>query len=88
MGKQKKAKAKRRTQRKTAVAPTIQSWFDEKGLHFIGPGPAPQAGEEERLTETYQEQIRKSPLWSEMVDEFGEVEATVILRQFKVEVRK
>ena len=39
------------------------------------------------MTRLYQQNIRKSALWDEMVKEFGEEEAERILRKFRVEIR-
>jgi len=36
---------------------------------------------------SYQQRIRESPLWDEMVREFGEEEAERILKEFRVEIR-
>ena len=36
---------------------------------------------------SYQQRIRESPLWDEMVREFGEEEAERILKKFRVEIR-
>lgn len=39
------------------------------------------------MTGRYQQEIRESALWDEMVREFGEEEAERILRKFRVEIR-
>ena len=39
------------------------------------------------MTERYQQEIRESALWDEMIREFGEEEAERILRKFRVEIR-
>lgn len=41
----------------------------------------------EVFTRNFQEQIRKSELWPQMVAEFGEAEAQRLLRQCKAELR-
>jgi hypothetical protein len=86
MGNQKKARARRRAQRKAIGAPAL-SWHDEEGIHFIAPG-VPQPGDEEKLTENFQKQIRNSPLWGQMVAEFGEAKATELLKQCKAQIKK
>ena len=48
MGKQKKAKAQRRLERKAKTVPGL-SWHDELGIHFITPGEL-QPGDEKQLT--------------------------------------
>jgi hypothetical protein len=39
------------------------------------------------MTRRYQQEIRNSPLWDEMVREFGEKEAERLLKKFRVEIR-
>jgi hypothetical protein len=38
------------------------------------------------MTAAYQERIRKSPLWDQMVKEFGEQKATEMLKEFTVRI--
>jgi hypothetical protein len=47
--------------------------------------PSPETLDE--MTMVDQWKIRDSPLWNEMVREFGEEEAERLLREFRVEVR-
>lgn len=86
IGKHKKTKAQRRAQRKVIGAPAL-SWHDEEGIHFIAPG-VPLPGDEEKLTENFQKQIRNSPLWGQMVAEFGGAKATELLKQCKARIKK
>ena len=39
-----------------------------------------------QATEYFQQEIRKSPLWTEMVVQFGEEEATRLLQQFRLDI--
>jgi len=41
----------------------------------------------DEMTRAYQQKIRKSPLWEEMVREFGEERAERLLKEFRVEIR-
>jgi len=41
----------------------------------------------DEMTGSYQQKIRESPLWDEMVREVGEEEAERILKEFRVEIR-
>ena len=63
------------------------SWKDNDGIHFAAPGPFPSSEQLEKMTKEYQKQIRNSPLWDEMVQEFGEEEAEKLLKEFQVESR-
>ena len=71
------------------------SWMARDGLHTLTPGEAPSAEEVAEMTKVYQEQIRNSPLWADMVGHYGEEGAEQILRdvhravvkKFRVEIR-
>lgn len=63
------------------------SWMDEDGLHLMMPGAAPGQADMAELTRRYQENIRKSALWDEMVQRFGKEKAEQLLREFRVEKR-
>jgi hypothetical protein len=69
--------------------PTDQSisWADDDGIHFVAPGSAPSSDELERMTKEYQNQIRNSPLWNEMVKKYGKEKAEELLKGFKAEIR-
>lgn len=62
------------------------SWIDEDGLHSVHKGTSPSIEEQEKMTKEYQNNIRKSPLWSKMVKEFGEEKAEEMLNDFKVNI--
>jgi hypothetical protein len=67
------------TQAQAAVeGPT---WIDEDGLHALLPGTKPDPQMMEELTRRYQEHIRRSPLWDEMVREFGLERAEQLLHE-------
>ena len=63
------------------------SWMEDDGLHFVAPGPTPTLELLDEASKVYQENIRKSPLWDEMVKEFGEEKAEQLLSQCRVEER-
>jgi len=63
------------------------SWMEEDGLHLMMPGAAPGEADMAELTRRYQENIRKSALWDEMVQRFGKEKAEQLLREFRVEKR-
>lgn len=58
------------------------TWVDADGLHIKHKGEKPTNAELEQMTKTYQEQIRLSPLWDKMVEEFGEEKAGELLKGF------
>ncbi len=63
------------------------SWLESDGLHALIPGadPSPEAFEE--ASRIYQKNIRNSPLWDQMVRQFGEAEAERLLLECRVERR-
>ena len=61
-------------------------WASDEGVHTLGMGLPPSDAELAAMTAAYQEQIRKSPLWDQMVNEFGEQQACAMLKEFKVRV--
>jgi len=62
-------------------------WFDEEGLHAILPGLPPSRATLDEVSRTFQENIRNSAIWDEMVKQFGQEEAERLLVQFRVQVR-
>ena len=79
---------KRRERKKGRASSSLAlSWFDSAGLHALVPGSAPSPEALEQAAKLYQQEIRNSPLWDEMVEQFGQEEAERILLQFRVEVR-
>ena len=60
--------------------------MSEDGLHIIQPGLPPSPEQIETVTKEYQKQIRNSPLWETMVEQFGEEKAQEMLKEFKCEL--
>ena len=81
-----KAKAIRE-RRKQGLAAPVPTWMEEDGLHAVVPGKGPSAAELEEMTRRYQERIRRSPLWEQMVKEYGKQKAEELLRQCRAETR-
>jgi hypothetical protein len=63
------------------------AWLDDEGLHVVQPGETLAAPPLDALTRAYQAHIRSSPLWDEMVREFGAEQAEQLLQEFRVEQR-
>ena len=77
-------KSRKRKTHKIYCAPV---WAESDGsMHAILPGDAPDEAELERLSKSYQEGIRNSPMWTDMVKEFGEAKAEKLLAQCRAEV--
>ncbi len=60
------------------------SWIDRDGFHVVAPGLPPTQEQLEQMAKAYQKQIRTSPLWKEMVQEFGKEKAEELLQQCRV----
>lgn len=60
--------------------------LSKEGMTFAIPSVKPSPKEIERLTITYQEKIRNSTIWDQMVKEFGEEKAEEMLKEFKAKV--
>ena len=63
------------------------SSLEGDGLHVLLPGTPPSPEMLDEMTASYQQKIRESPLWDEVVRELGEEEAERVLKEFRVETR-
>jgi hypothetical protein len=61
-------------------------WVDSDGIHTLLSGTPPDPLTLELLTRAYQQQIRNSPLWDEMVREFGPLKAEALLKQCRAQL--
>jgi len=73
-------------QAEPAQAPPLV-WADHEGLHTLVPGEAPSPDQLEVLTRAYQEKIRHSPHWSQIVAQLGPDAAERLLEQCRFELR-
>jgi hypothetical protein len=82
-----KSRIKRERRAKREAIPDL-FWEDADGIHasFLVPGERPP-GAVGRMTEEFQKRIRNSPMWKQMVDQFGEQEAERLLKECKAEIR-
>lgn len=64
------------------------TWVEDDGLHLVAPGPSLSRKSLDKATKAYQKSIRNSPLWDQMVKEFGEEEAEKLLFECRVEERR
>jgi hypothetical protein len=63
------------------------TWEDEEGMHVIFQGVKPTASEIDQMSKDYQNQIRNSTWWDEMVNEFGKEKAEELLKECKAEIK-
>ena len=57
------------------------------GCHAFIAGVRPSESELDKMTAEYRATIRKSPLWNEILRQYGKEKAEEILKEFKVELR-
>lgn len=89
MGKKSRKKRERREAKqndRNISSGQPMSWQDEEGLHFVSPGSAPSPEQVAAMTKEYQNQIRNSLLWDEMVKQFGLKKAEELLKECQVKI--
>ena len=91
--KKRKKKRKRKGKSKSGSglakpsAPGPVGWLAPDGIHALVPGSQPSPAMLEEITRQYQERIRNSPLWDEMIKQFGREKAEQLLKEFRAELR-
>lgn len=70
---------------KDAEAPA--TWSDGENTRVLLKGEKPSQIELDKLTAEYQMQIKNSPYWNEIVEQYGEKKAEELLREFKAEIK-
>lgn len=83
----KKGKKRKSSKKPNPVQSEGINWADEEGFHFIQPGKPPTEEELEAMTKMYQEKIRNSPMWPEIVAQLGEEAAEKALAGCRAELR-
>ena len=83
---EKKKRKPRRKKAKTQSSLPSFSWMEEHGFHCTIPGVPPSPEQLERMTEEYQKQIRNSPMWDDMVRQFGKEKAEKLLKQCRAKL--
>ncbi len=63
-----------------------EPFMDEEGFHMIGEGEKPDPIQIKEMEEKYQSEVRNSPLWDEMVEQYGVEKAEEMLKEFKVKI--
>ncbi len=87
MGRKSRLKRQRRQARLEKTPAVVTSWIDDDGVHAVVPGKAPSPEMLEKMTRQYQKSIRDSPMWDQMVDQFGKKKAEELLKKCKAELR-
>jgi hypothetical protein len=85
----KKIKKKTKKSNRPPTPPTLPplTWMDGEGMHLLAAGTAPSPSQLEEMTKKFQEGIRKSLMWEEMVRTFGEEKAEELLLQCRAKLK-
>ena len=85
----KKIKKKNKKAKRAPTPPTLPglTWMDNEGMHILAPGKSPSLDQLEEMTKKFQEGIRKSPMWEEMVRTFGKEKAEELLLQCRAKLK-
>jgi hypothetical protein len=70
--------------RENTIIFTTYSWMEKDGFHSLIPGTPPSSEQLENMTKVYQKNIRNSPIWDEMVKQYGKEKAEKPLKEFRV----
>ena len=90
--KKKRARTRSRGQQKSAPKAKLLpgegvSWLEGGGVHAFLPGERPSQAQLQQMTEAYQRELRKSPLFKGWVKQYGNARAIEMLRECRVELR-
>ncbi len=84
----KRHRARKRTRQRrdaTGIEGPPEAWLAYDGFHMLLPGvPTPELLEE--LSRNLQEQLRRSPLWNELIQQYGPERAEQILQQCRAQL--
>ena len=69
------------------VEQPLPMWMDEQGIHAILPGEKPDAETLERMTIDFQQRLRNSPMFVEMVKTYGQAKAEELLSQCRAQLQ-
>ena len=62
-------------------------WIDEQGVHAIIPGDQPDPQMLKRMSAAFQQKLRNSPLYQQLIDAYGPAKAEAIILQCQAELR-
>lgn len=83
----KRTKRNKKKKRNHSAKRILHSEMRSDGYHAFIAGERPSDSELEKMTAEYRANIRKSPLWKDIVRQYGEEKAEDILKECKVELR-
>lgn len=91
----KKKKKKKRNRKNNGVQKPNESllpegglsWMERDGMHALLPGKKPSELQLQKMTEAYQGELRKSPLFKQWVKQYGKQKAIEMLKECRAELR-
>jgi len=79
-------KYKKCCQEKTPSSLPTYSWMEKDGVHSFIPDTPPSSEQLDNMTKVYQKNIRNSPIWDEMIKQYGKEKAEKLLKEFRVKI--
>jgi hypothetical protein len=73
-------RARRRSDEIASAATTPEAWLTDDRIHMLLPG-VPTSELLEQLSRNFQEELRRSPLWTELIQKYGRERAEQIVQQ-------
>lgn len=70
-----------------ATQPGLMAWVEQDGIHALIPGVRPAEAQIEEMNLIYQEKLRHTPLWDEMIKQFGREKAEEVLKQCRIDIK-
>ena len=85
--KKKRIERKRRKRQRQRETQQSLMWAEEDGIHVVSPNGPSTAEDLEKASRIFQEKIRNSPMWAQMVELYGKDKAEELLKQCRAELR-
>ena len=84
-----KSRLKKERRESASQLPSTPESNDRIEMHQLVPAPPGVSAQEmqAKMTAEYQKQIKESPMWAHMVQEFGEEKAEELLKECKAEIQ-
>lgn len=87
MSKKKRDRRKRKNRQGPRGSQQPLVWAEEDGIHVVSPDGPSTPEDLEKASQIFQEKIRSSPMWAQMVELYGKDKAEELLKQCRAELR-
>ena len=81
------SRKKRERQKERATQPRQAAGADHEAMHAKVPAVAPAGDMEDEMTAEFQRNIRNSPMWDDMVKQYGKEKAEELLKKCRANVQ-